>query len=79
MTDYMRRVIVHLSDVVACRGYLGDHAKGTLILSIDDTLLMGRRHCDCRLNPRRTAVLLQHVLMVAVVTLEVSTSALSST
>ena len=72
MTDDMRRLVVHLSDVVArC---LGDHSQGALVFRIDHTLLVRGRHCDGRLNARGAAVLLQHVLVVVVITLVISAS-----
>jgi hypothetical protein len=75
----MGRVVVHLSDIVAGRrGHLGDHTEGTLIFSIDYTLLVGGRHCDSRLDTRGAPVLLQHVLVVAI-GLVVSAPSLGST
>ena len=62
MTDYMWRLIAHLRDVVT-----RDHSSRTLVFRyrrIDHTLLVGGRHCDGRLNARRAAVLLQHMLVV---------------
>lgn len=77
MADNMRGIVVHLSDVMGGRGYLGNHSKWTLIFSIDYTLFMGGWNSDGSLDARGAAVLLQHVLVV-VVTLVESTS-LSST
>jgi hypothetical protein len=78
MADYMGRLVIHLSDIVASRGHLGNHSEWTLIFSIDNTLFVGGRHCDSRLDARGAPVLLQHVLVVAV-TLVVSASSLGST
>ena len=62
MTDDMWRLVVHLSDIVTrC---LGDHSEGALVFRIDHTLLVGGRYCDGRLDTRRAAVLLQHMLVV---------------
>ena len=73
MTDYMRRLVTHLRDILT-----RDHSSWTLIFyyCIDHTLLVGGRHCDGRLDTRRAAVLLQHMLMV--LTLVVSASVGSS-
>jgi hypothetical protein len=80
MADYMGRLVVHLSDIVAGRrGHLGDHTEGTLIFSVDYTLLVGGRHCDSRLDARGAPVLLQHMLVVAVGLVVGASSSLGST